>query len=261
MYEEQNAVNKEYKNLKNELKLLKINNQDIQNKIKDFEKKILNFEIDDINNNSYINYNSNNSSLKQNKPSEIKPANKRQLSVRNKAFSRTTQNSEMQYLFPILSIQSIFPNNNNYFSIQNKIINKNILYDGFLKKIKKYFNNKNEYFSFINKITNIEKNGNNDCSEHITYRKLKKYNTHIGNLDKKKLLNFERKGFDNKIKMMNYKLNILKDENSLQNKKIEELHYYLDNIKNEEKEKDKEIKILLNKINSEKNELKMIKDE
>ena len=259
--EEQNTVNKEYNNLKNELKLLKTNNQDIQNKIKDVEKKILNFDIDDINNSSIINYNNNNLSFKQNKISGINPPTKRQLSVKNKAFSRTTQNSEKQYLFPILSIQSIFPNNNNYFSNNyNKNINKSILSDDFLKKIKKYFSNKNEYFSFINKINNIEKKGNNDFNENTTFRKLRKYNTHIGNLDKKKLSNFEGKGIDNKIKMMNYKLNTLKDENTLQNKKIDELQYYLNNIKNEEKEKDNEIEILISKINSVKNELK-IKDE
>ena len=34
--EDQNIVNKEYNNLKNELKLLKINNQDNKNKIKEF---------------------------------------------------------------------------------------------------------------------------------------------------------------------------------------------------------------------------------
>ena len=259
--EEQNVVNKEYNNLKNELKLLKANNQDIQNKIKDFEKKILNFEIDDINNTSNINYSKKNLSFKQNKAPGINPTNKRQLSVRNKAFSRTTQNSEKHYLIPTLSIQSIFPNNNNYLSNnQNNNINKNILSDDLLKKIKKYFNNKNEYFSFINKINNIAKKGDNDTSEKATFRKLRKYNTHFGNLDKKKLFNFEGKGIDNKIKMMNYKLNTLKDENKLQNKKIEELHYYLNTIKNEEKEKDNEIEIILNKIKSLKNELKM-KDE
>ena len=37
--EEQNLINKEYNDLKNELRLLKINNQEIKSKIKEFEKK------------------------------------------------------------------------------------------------------------------------------------------------------------------------------------------------------------------------------
>ena len=53
--EEQNLINKEYNDLKNELRILKINNQDIKSKIKEFEKRIINIEINDINNLNFIN--------------------------------------------------------------------------------------------------------------------------------------------------------------------------------------------------------------
>ena len=77
-------------------------------------------------------------------------------------------------------------------------------------------------------------------------------------MDKNKILNFDGKEIDkNNAKMMNYKLNTLKDENKLQNKKIEEMQIHLDNIKNIGKEKDKEISTLLNKIGMIKKELLM----
>ena len=68
--------------------------------------------------------------------------------------------------------------------------------------------------------------------------------------------NFEGKENEEGIKMMNHKLNLLKDENFQQNKKLEELNKHLDNIKIIEKEKENEINALLNKINSMKINLK-----
>ena len=250
--EDQNTVNKEYNNLKNELKLLKINNQDIKNKIKEFEKKILNIEINDINNNSIMNSNFNNLTMKKNNNIHLNFTNKRQSSVKSNTFSRTIMKSQKQNLLPIISIQPLVPNTYNYLYNQNNN-NKSILSDDFLKKIKKYFNNENEYFNLINKISMIENMGNN---ENISFRELKKYNTQFVGLDKKPLLNIEIKGKDNNIRMMNYKLNTLKEENKLQNKKIEELQKNLENIKNLGKEKENEISMLLSKINSMKNELK-----
>ena len=254
--EEQNIVNKEYNNLKNELKLLKINNQDIKNKIKEFEKKILNIEINDINNNSLINNNNNinNLTMKKNNIMNINIANKRQSSVRINAFSRTLPKSQKQNLLPIISVQPLVPNNYNYIN-QN---NNSILSDDFLKKIKKYFNNdESKYYTLINKIKNIESNTNNHSGENHIIRELKKYNTQFGTLDKKKLLNFDGNENDNNIKMKNYKLNTLKDENILQTKKIEEMQKHLNNIKNIEQKNDNEISMLLKKISSIKNELKI----
>ena len=249
--EDQNIINKEYNNLKNELKLLKINNQEIRNKIKGFEKKILNIEINDINNNSIINNNFNNITLKKNTVQLI-TNNKRQSSVRNTPFSRTIMKSQKQNLLPIISIQPLVPNIYNY--LYNKNNNKSILSDDFLKRIKKYFNNENDYYGLINKINNIEnKRNNGGKGEQINYRDLKKYNTEFGALDKKNLLNIEGKENDNNIKMMNYKLNTLKEENKLQNKKIQDLQNHLENIKNIGKEKDNEIARLLNKIRTMKN--------
>ena len=252
--EEQNMINKEYNNLKNELKLLKINNQEIKNKIKEFERKILNIEINDINNNNINNNNDNYLTMKKNNILALNIVTKRQSSVKNTSFSKTIQKSQKQNLLPIISIQPLVPNTHNYLYNQNN--NKSILTEDFLKRIKKYFNNEYEFYSLINKIKNLENNGNSNL-DNIAYGELKKYNTQFWALDKKKLLNLDGNETDSNIKMMNYKLNTLKDENKLQNKKIEELQKNIDNIKNIGKEKDNEISLLLNKINSMKKELKI----
>ena len=257
--EDQNKVNKEYNNLKNELKLLKINNQDIKNKIKEFEKKILNIEINDINNNSIINYNNNNLTLKKNNNNLIlNMTNKRQSSLKNNSLSRTVIKSQKQNLLPIISIQPLVPNTYNYSFNQNN--NKTILTGDFLKNIKKYFNNEHEYYTLINKINHIESKGNNgDRGENITCKDFKIYNNQFYKLEKNQFINFNSEGkeTDSNIKMMNYKLNTLKDEIKLQNKKIEDSEKHLKNIKNIGKEKDDEISRLLKQINIVKNELKL----
>ena len=247
--EEQNLINKEYNNLKNELRLLKINNQDIKSKIKEFEKKILNFEIIDINNSNYM-INNNINSLLIRKKNNQNVSSRRTPSIRNTTFSKTLPKVQNKNLLPIISIQPLIPNISNY---SNNKQNNSILSEEFMKKIKKYFKeNENEYFNLIEKINNIE----NNLVVDNNYTKLKKYNTQIGINDIINMQNFEGKENEEGIKMMNHKLNLLKDENFQQNKKIEELNKHLDNIKNIEKEKENEINALLNKINSMKINLK-----
>ena len=247
--EEQNLINKEYNNLKNELKLLKINNQDIKSKIKEFEKKISNIEINDINTINIMN-NNNISNLMIKKKNNV--SNRRTPSIRNTTFSKTLPKVQNKNLLPIISIQPLVPNVSNYSN--NNLSNKSILSEDFLKKVKNYFSdNEIDYFNFIEKINCIE----NNISYDTNLTKLKKYNTQIGILDKVNLSNLEGKDNEGGIKVMNYKLNVLKDENIQQNKKIEELNKHLDNIKNIEKEKDNEINALLNKINTMKNSLKI----
>ena len=249
--EEQNLINKEYNNLKNELRLLKINNQDIKAKIKEFEKKILDIEINDINNSNsnYMNYNNNISNLLIKKKNN-NIINRRTPSIRNTTFSKTLPKVQNKNILPIISIQPLIPNISNYSN--NNQSNKSILSEDFLKKIKNYFNeNEGDYFNLIEKINNIENNTGDN------YAKLKKYNTQVGIMDKINVINFEGKENEGGIKIMNQKLNLLKDENIQQNKKIEELNKHLDNIKIIEKEKDNEINALLNKINSMKNNLKL----
>ena len=257
--EEQNKFNKEYNNLKNELKLLKINNQDIKNKIKEFEKKILNIEINDINNNSINNYNINNLTLKKNSNNLIlNITNKRQSSIRNNTLSRTVMKSKKQSLLPIISIQPLVPNTYNYLFNQNK--NKSILTDDFLKNVKKYFSNEKEYIAFISKINDIEsKENKGGVGDNITCRDFKLYNSQPYKLDKNQYINFslEGKENDNNIKMMNYKLNTLKDENKLLQKKNEDLEKNLNNIKNIGKKKDCEMSKLINQINILKSEIKL----
>ena len=254
--EEQNTANKEYNSLKNELRLLKINNQDIKNKIKEFEKKILNIEINDINNNSLINYNTNNLTIRKKNPNGNNIGDKRQSSVKNSMFSRTTPKSQKLDILPIISIQPLVPNTYNYINNQNN--NKSILSDDFIKKIKKYFNNnEKEFLALINKIHNIEKNGNNAVDTNNNFYKLRKYNTQLGRLDKNKMTNFDGKEGENNQNLMNYKYNTLNDENKLQNKKIEDLQKQLSNMRKIGKEKDNEISTLLNKITQMKNALKI----
>ena len=246
--EEQNLINKEYNNLKNELRSLKINNQEIKSKIKEFEKKILNFEINDINNSNYINNNINSLLIK--KKNNYNATNRRTPSIRNTTFSKTLPKVQNKNLLPIISIQPLIPNISNY---SNNKQNNSILSEEFIKKIKKFFNdNESEYFNLIEKLNNIE----NNLSIDKNYTKLKKYNTQIGIIDNISVLNLEGKENEEGLKMMNHKLNLLKDENFQQNKKIEELNKHLDNIKNIEKEKENEINALLNKINSMKINLK-----
>ena len=254
--EEQNTANKEYNSLKNELRLLKINNQDIKNKIKEFEKKILNIEINDINNNSLINYNTNNLTIRKKNPNGNNIGDKRQSSVKNSMFSRTTPKSQKLDILPIISIQPLVPNTYNYINNQNN--NKSILSDDFIKKIKKYFNNnEKEFLALINKIHNIEKNGNNAVDTNNNFYKLRKYNTQLGRLDKNKMTNLDGKEGENNQNLMNYKYNTLNDENKLQNKKIEDLQKQLSNMRKIGKEKDNEISTLLNKITQMKNALKI----
>ena len=249
--EEQNLINKEYNNLKNELRSLKINNQEIKSKIKDFEKKILNFEINDINNSNYINNNINSLLIK--KKNNYNAANRRTPSIRNTTFSKTLPKVQNKNLLPIISIQPLIPNISNY---SNNKQNNSILSEEFIQKIKKFFNdNESEYFNLIEKLNNIE----NNLSIDKNYTKLKKYNTQIGIIDNISVLNLEGKENEEGLKMMNHKLNLLKDENFQQNKKIEELNKHLNNIKHIEKEKENEINTLLNKINSMKINLKFDK--
>ena len=250
--EEQNLINKEYNNLKNELKILKINNQEIKGKIKEFEKKILNLEINDINTTNIQKNNIN--SLTMKKKNYIYFSNKRTSSIKNSIFSKTLPKVQNKSILPIISIQPLVPNISNYSNESHAY--KSILSEDFLKKIKKYFNNnETEYLNLVEKINNIENTNNISGDSNLV--KLKKYTTHIGILDKINLLNFDGKEKEGDIKVTNNKLNFLKDENIQQNKKIEELQKHLDNIKNLEKEKEKEINILLNKINSMKNNLKI----
>ena len=247
--EEQNLINKEYNDLKNELRHLKLNNQEIKTKIKEFEKKISNIEISDINVTNLISNNINNLIVKK-KNNNI--SNRRTPSIRNTTFSKTLPKVQNRNFLPMISIQPLVPNDSNY--LNNNHVNKSILSEEFLKKMRNYFSdNESDYFNLIEKINNIENNLNND----INYSKLKKYNTQVGILDKINASNIDGKENEGGIKIMNYKLNLLKDENMQQNKKIEELHKHLDSIKIIEKEKDNEINALLNKINSMKNTLKI----
>ena len=180
-------------------------------------------------------------------------SNRRTPSIRNTTFSKTLPKVQNKNLLPIISIQPLIQNISNYSN--NNSNNKSILSEEFLKKIKNYFNeNENDYFNLIEKINNIE---NNNINFDSNYTQLKKFNTQVGILDKINLLNLDGKENEGGIKIMNHKLNLLKDENIQQNKKIEELNKHLDNIKHIEKEKDNEINALLNKINSMKNTLKL----
>ena len=255
--EEQNKFNKEYNNLKNELRNLKINNQAIKNRIKEFEKKILNIEIIDINNNNslMLNINNNNNLTIKRNNLNLNITNKRQFSVRNPTFSLTTPKTQKETILPIISIQPILPNSYNYLNNQNK----SILNEDFTRKIKKYFgNNDKDFYALISKINDIEKGNNSDDNNNnsINYYKLKKYNTQRGTLNKEKIMIYDGKNSNDNLKMMKYKLETLNDECNLQNKKIEELKRNLDKTKNYGKEKDSEIMKLRNEITYLKNVLK-----
>ena len=249
--DEQNIVNKEYNHLKNELKYLKNNNQDINNKIKEFEKKILNIEINDINNNSNINNDINNLTMRKNNMMNVNISQKRQSSIKNNMFSRTLPKSQKPNLLPIISIKPLVPNS---FNFCNK--NNSILTDDFLKKIKIFFNNnENDYYTLVNKIKLIEKNGKSKASKNTNFRKINinKYNTQLSSFNNNKnIINIDGKENDYNIKLINDKINKMKDEIILQDKKNEELQKYLNNIKTIEQKNDSEIATLLKSISSKK---------
>ena len=147
-------------------------------------------------------------------------------------------------LLPLISSQTINPNQNE---------NESILTDEFKKKIKEYLNNdEDESMALIEKISNIEKSRKMIENKHKN--ELKQFNIQIKSLDEQfKLLNSNSKGSNSNIRVLKYQLNTLKGNNRLDAKKFNELKKELQSKIDLSKEKDYEISLLIGKINSLKN--------
>ena len=224
--DEQKKYNEQYNSLKEELKQIKknINNirNDTQNLIK--EKNMINLTVS-------------NKNIKSPKNNDKKHSSS--LSVKKTKINNKNKNG---IVLPLISSQTINPNQN-----------ESILTDEFKKKIKEYLNNdEDECMALIEKISNIEKSRKIIENKHKD--ELKQFNTQIKSLDEQfKLLNSNSKGSNSNIRVLKYQLNTLKGNNRLDAKKINELKKELQSKIDISKEKDYEISLLIGKINSLKN--------
>jgi len=226
--DERMKYNEQYNSLKEELKQIKknINNihSDTQNLIK--EKNMINLTVS-------------NNNIKLQKNSDKKHSSS--LSVKK---TKTNNKNKKDIVLPLISSQTINQSQNQ---------NESILTDEFKKKVKEYLNNdEDECMALIEKISNIEKSRKMIENKHKN--ELKQFNTQIKSLDEQfKLLNSNSKGSNSNIRVLKYQLNTLKGNNRLDAKKLNELKKELQSKIDVSKEKDYEISLLIGKINSLKN--------
>ena len=233
--EEQQKYNDEYDNLKEELKQIKKNIQNVRNEtlklINDNQKKTINISsFNNYKNNLYkgflsSNNNNTNKNCNNSSPNIFLNKNKRKI------------NNKKGILLPLISSQ-----------ITNQ--NESILTNSFKKKIKEYLDNdEDEYVTLINKINNIE--NSRKLIENKHRNELKQFNSQIISLDEEfKLLNCNSKGSNCNIRVLKYKLNTIKGDNKIQSKKLNELKKELKAKTNISKDKDYEISLLIGQINS-----------
>ena len=134
-------------------------------------------------------------------------------------------------------------------------MNNSILTESFVNKLKEAINDNEEYESLINKIKNLE-NGRNKL-EKKHKNELNLIGEQINNLDIQ--YNFlDNKGKENDIenRILNFKVNELKNEQKINQKKLIHSQRQLDFLINKNKEKDQEIKLLNVHLNYFKNFIK-----
>ena len=254
---EQKELNTEYNGLKEELKELKKNIQNIRIKA----EKLINSK----NNKNKINNNNNNNNISISKNSSyfFKKNNNTKINinlVKKKFSSNSTPNIRLN------KSNVIYPNKNNQnnkkvvlpllFSSSMNNQNKSILNKTFTERIKEFLDgDEDQYMTLINKINNIE--NNRRIIENKNLNEIKKINSEILSLDEKcKYLNFSSKESNNNLRILKNKLNIIKVGNKKQLKKFNELKKELQSKINISKEKDKEISLLLTEINEIRNTVK-----
>ena len=139
--------------------------------------------------------------------------------------------------------------------LKNSKVNNSILTESFVNKLKEAINDNEEYESLINKIKNLE-NGRNKL-EKKHKNELNLIGEQINNLDIQ--YNFlDNKGKENDIenRILNFKVNELKNEQKINQKKLIHSQRQLDFLINKNKEKDQEIKLLNVHLNYFKNFIK-----
>ena len=139
---------------------------------------------------------------------------------------------------PLISSNSMNSRNNSV------VIKKN-----FTDRIKEYLDgDEDQYMTLINKINNIE--NKKKIVQDKNFKEIKKYNLEIKSLeDKNKYLNCFTKESNTNIRMLKYKLSVIKNDNKKQLKQLKELQKELKEKVNISKEKDNEISQLLTEIN------------
>ena len=140
-------------------------------------------------------------------------------------------------------------------TLKSSRMNNTILSENFLNKLKESINDIEEYEILINKIKNLE-NGRNKL-EKKHKNELNLIGEQINNLDIQ--YNFlDNKGKENDIenRILNFKVNELKNEQKINQKKLIHSQRQLDFLINKNKEKDQEIKLLNVHLNYFKNFIK-----
>ena len=267
--EHQNCNNEQIK-LKNELKQLKDNLKILKNNLRNIRIKIEKLinehdeKKDNKNgNNIIINYNINNNiinGIKYYKYSVKKNYNiyKRKINLVKKNINSASSPNIKIKKNNILNV-----NVNAYTAKKTKKIDLPLISSNSMKsrnksmvekknftdRIKEYLDgDEDQYMTLINKINNIE--NKKKIVENKNIKEIKKYNLEIKSLeDKNKYLNCSSKESNNNVRMLKYKLNVIRNDNKKQLKKLKELQKELRAKVNISKEKDNEISLLLTEIN------------
>ena len=227
--DERKKYNDQYNSLKEELKQIKKNINNIRNDTQNLmkEKYMINLTV------------SNNIKSPRNNDKKLSSS----LSVKK---TKTINKNKKGIVLPLISSQTISQS-------QSQNQNESIITDEFKKKVKEYLNNdEDECMALIEKISSIEKSRKMIENKHKN--ELKQFNTQIKSLDEQfKLLNSNSKGSNSNIRVLKYQLNTLKGNNRLDAKKLNELKKELQSKIDISKGKDYEISLLIGKINSLKN--------
>ena len=230
--EEQNRYNSQIDNLNEELKQLKDNIQKIRNKTQSLISK-----------NSKNNLNLN---LSLNKSGNLK-LNLNSPTNRNINASCSTPNMlANKYKIKNLKRGIILP----LITAQKVKQNESVLTDYFKNKIRDYLNNdEEEYITLIEKIKNLEKSRR--ILENKHKNELKQFDSQLILLDEQfKILKGDSKGTNCNIRILKYRLNVVKGENKNNLKKLNELMKELQTKIELSKEKDHEISLLTGEISS-----------
>ena len=235
--EEQNKNKNVYNELKKKLKELKNDTSENKTKIKTYESiSYLNTEPKEKN--LLFNRIYNKKNKKTITPKSEKKANK----ITSISISRNNN-----ILFPPISSSRKSSKNKS-----NNLYNNNeqsILTNDFVDKIKNYFEHKNDLETLLIKIDEIEKSRMNIENKHKS--EINQFNKQINTLDEQfQLLNSNGKYYNTNIRVLKYKLNIIKGETKASSKKYVELKKELDSLETISKQKDYEISVLLGQINS-----------
>ena len=230
--EEQNKYNDQIDNLNEELKELKDNIQKIRNKT---QSLIINNSKNNFNLNLSLNKNGN---LKLNLNSPTNRNINASCSTPNMLANKyKIKNLKRGIVLPLITAQKLKQN-------------ESVLTDYFKSKVRDYLNNdEEEYITLIEKIKNLE--SNRKILENKHKNELKQFDSQLVLLDEQfKILKWDSKGTNCNIRILKYRLNVIKGENKSNLKKLNELMKQLQTKIKLSEEKDHEITLLAGEISS-----------